>query len=79
MDRLIVFSISLAAACFPSIPQTTDTTHAAVNPSHIARSEQEVRQALADLRLAIVKQDGPAIDRLLADTYLAVRVDGTFQ
>jgi len=78
MPRILPFALLVASLSHLTVAQTTEAPRAAVNPSQVARSEQEVLQALASLRLAILKQDGAAIDRLFADTYLAVRVDGTF-
>ena len=53
---------------------------AAVSLSLVARTtpEQEVLQVVAELRTAILKQDANALNRLIDDAYLAVRVDGTF-
>jgi ketosteroid isomerase-like protein len=75
MTRIVVFAISLQALSSLGFAQTTTDTAKAV-PTTTA--EQEVLRVLADLRTAILKQDAAAIEALISDTYLAVRVDGTF-
>jgi ketosteroid isomerase-like protein len=77
MPRILRCCTFVLAASLSVFAQTRDGRVAAANPA-ATRSEQEVLQALADLRLAILQQDEKALDRLIADSYLAVRVDGTF-
>ena len=67
MAQALTGCMLIAALSFPVLAQTGTT-----------RSEQEVLQAVADLRTAILKQDAKALNLLIDDTYLAVRVDGTF-